>query len=155
MLEGISINESYLWLFDTRTGARTELTPRPAADAEKVAYSRALFARDGKGIFVTTDRDSEFLRLAYIDLASKQHTYLLPDAKWDVDDWDLDSGGQRIAFTLNENGTSTLHIISVALRDGKMTATPEPAPAFEPPLAASIISGLKWERGHERNPPRL
>ncbi len=51
MLEGISINESYLWLFDTKTGARTELTPRPASDAEKVSYSQARFAKDGKGIF--------------------------------------------------------------------------------------------------------
>ena len=29
VIEEISINESYLWLFDTKTGARTELTPRP------------------------------------------------------------------------------------------------------------------------------
>ena len=151
VLEYISINESYLWLFDTKTGARTELTPRPAAGAEKVSYSQALFAKDGKGIFVTTDRDSEFQRLAYIDLDSKQHTYLLPDEKWDVDSWDLSGDGQRIAYTLNENGISTLHVIGVALRDGKMTATAEPAPVFDPPIPASIINGLKWQRGANQN----
>ncbi|MEO6506843.1 MAG: S9 family peptidase, partial [Chthoniobacterales bacterium] len=78
VLEGISINESYLWLFDTRTGAKTELTPRPPTDAEKISYSQARFSKDGKGIYVTTDRESEFQRLAYIDLASKAHTYLVP-----------------------------------------------------------------------------
>ncbi len=144
VIEYVSINESYLWLFDTKTGARTELTPRPAEGAEKVAYASPRFAKDGKGIFVTTDRESEFQRLTYLDLPTKQHTYLVPDAKWDVDDWDLSDDGQRIAYTLNENGTSTLHLIAVAMRDGKMSATAQPDPAFDPPLSASIISGLKW-----------
>jgi dipeptidyl aminopeptidase/acylaminoacyl peptidase len=151
VLEYISINESYLWLFDTRTGARTELTPRPAPGAPKVSYSRALFAGDGKGIFVTTDRDSEFQRLAYIDLASRQHTCLLPNDKWDVDNWDLSGDGSRIAYTLNENGTSTLHLIGVAIREGKMTATPQPDPVFDPPIGAAIINGLKWQRGTDQN----
>ncbi len=151
VLEYISINESYLWLFDTKTGSKTELTPRPAEDAEKVAYSHALFARDGKGIFATTDRESEFQRLAYIDLTTKEHTYLLPDAKFDVDDWDLSGDGERIAYTLNENGMSTLHVIGLAMRDGKMTATVQPGPVFDPPISASIVSGLKWQRGAPQN----
>ena len=149
--EEISINETYLWLFNTKTGARTELTPRPAAGGEKVAYYSARFAADGKGIFVTTDRGSEFQRLAYIDLESKTYTYLSPNEKWDVDGWDLSGDGQRIAYTLNENGTNKLHIISVAMRDGKMTATAEPDPVFDPPITASIISGLKWRHGPEQN----
>src|SRR6266567_2765110 len=56
--EEISINESYLWLVDTTTGEKIELTPRNAA--EKVSYGEARFSKDGKGIYVTTDRDSEF-----------------------------------------------------------------------------------------------
>ena len=70
VLEEISINESYIWIFDAQTGEKKEVTPRPAEGAEKVAYFAALFSKDGKGIFVTTDRESEFRRLAYIDLAS-------------------------------------------------------------------------------------
>ncbi len=151
VLEYLSINESYLWLFDTKTGAKVELTPRPAENAEKVSYSHALFARDGKGIFVTTDRESEYQRLAYIDLARKQPTYLLPEAKWDVDDWDLSGDGQQIAYTLNESGSSTLHVIGLAMRDGKMQATPAPDPTFNPPVSNSIISGVRWQRGAGRN----
>jgi dipeptidyl aminopeptidase/acylaminoacyl peptidase len=151
VLEYVSINESYLWLFETKSGSRTELTPRPAEGAPKVSYSKALFARNGKGIFVTTDRDSEFQRLAYIDLATKEQTYLVPNEKFDVDDWDLDGDGDRIAYTLNENGLSTLHVIVFARRDGKMAATAEPDPAFHPPLGSAIISGLKWQRQAGRN----
>ncbi|MEP6698642.1 MAG: prolyl oligopeptidase family serine peptidase [Verrucomicrobiota bacterium] len=146
VLEEISINESYLWLFNAETGERKETTPRPAEGADKVAYARAVFAKDGKGVFVTTDRESEFLRLAYIDLASGKHTYLLPDTRWDVDDWDLTHDGRRIAYTLNENGVSTLHLIDVALKNGTMTAQPQKDPMFNPPLSAVVISGLHWHR---------
>jgi dipeptidyl aminopeptidase/acylaminoacyl peptidase len=146
VLEKISINESYLWLFGTKGGAPTELTPRASAGAEKISYAKALFAKDGKGIFVTTDRDSEFQRLAYIDLTTRQPTWLGPDTKWDVDDWDLSEDGQHIAYTLNENGTTTLHLIQVTARDGKMQATPRPGPTFDPPIPPSLIFGLKWHR---------
>jgi Tol biopolymer transport system component len=102
VMEYVSINESYLWLFDTQTGQRKEVTPRPADGGEKVSYGKALFAADGAGLFVTTDRESEFQRLAYINLADGKHTFLVPEAKWDIDDWDLSPDGKRIAYTLNE-----------------------------------------------------
>ena len=146
VLEEVSINESYLWLFDAQSGERKEITPRPAEGAEKVAYGKALFSKDSKGIFVTTDRESEFQRLAYIDLASGKHTYLLPDAQWDVDNWDLTHDGKLIAYTLNENGTSTLHLIEVVAEKGAITARPQKDPTFNPALPAVVISGLRWHR---------
>jgi len=151
VIEEISINESYLWLFDTKTGARSELTPRPPAGKEKVSYAQALFARDGKGLFVTTDRDAEFQRLAYVDLKTKEHTWLLPNEKWDIDSWDLSGDGKQIAYALNEAGMSTLHLIKVEFQDGKVTAARQPDPLFDPPIGASVINGLKWQRGPNRN----
>jgi dipeptidyl aminopeptidase/acylaminoacyl peptidase len=144
--EAISINESYLWLFDTQAGGKKEVTPRPAEGVEKVSYSAALFSKDGKGIFVTTDRESEFQRLAYIDLASGKHTYLLPDVKFDVDNWDLSYDGKQIAYTLNENGVSTLHLLEVVPGKGSVTAGAKKVPTFNPPLPAVVISALRWHR---------
>jgi dipeptidyl aminopeptidase/acylaminoacyl peptidase len=144
VLEGISVNESYIWVFDAQTGAKKEITPRPPEGAEKVAYSAALFSKDGKGIFVTTDRESEFQRLAYIDLASGKHSYLIPDARFDVDQWDLSHDGKQIAFTFNENGTSTLHLFDVTVSKDTATAGAKKEPAFNPPLPAAVISGLKF-----------
>lgn len=146
VLEGISINESYLWLFDTETGEKKPITARLPEGAEKVAYSAAAFSKDGKGVFVTTDRESEFQRLAYIDLASGRHTYLLSDVKWDVDSWDLSHDGKQIAYALNENGVSTLHLIELVPGNGTMTARPQKDPAFDPPLPAVVITGLRWHR---------
>ena len=142
--EFISVNESYLWLFDAETGTKKQITPRPAEGAEKVSYSAARFSKDGKGIFVTTDRESEFQRLAYIDLASEKHSYLIPDAKFDVDNWDLSHDGKQIAYTLNENGVSTLHLIDVRVNDDVATAGAKKEPKFDPPLPAVVISGLKF-----------
>jgi dipeptidyl aminopeptidase/acylaminoacyl peptidase len=109
LLEGISVNETYLWLVDTATGAKTALTPRQAG--EQVAYSNARFSKDGKGVYVTTDKDSEFQRLAYLDLASKQMKVLTADIPWDVDEFDLSKDGKRIAFITNEDGIGTLHLL--------------------------------------------
>jgi protease II len=142
--ERVSINESYLWLFDAQTGERKEITPRQRDGAEKVSYSQALFSADGKGVFVTTDRESEYQRLAYINLADGKHTYLVADARWDIDDWDLSPDGKRIGYTLNENGTSTLHMLEVATGGTGVTAKPVKDPTFDPPLKAPVITGLKW-----------
>src|SRR5881396_3395669 len=52
LLQGISVNESYLWLIDASSGQKTLLTPKQGNDT--VAYGSAQFGRDGKGIYLTT-----------------------------------------------------------------------------------------------------
>jgi protease II len=146
VIEFVSVNESYLWLFDAQTGAKKEITPRPAEGAEKVSYSAAVFSKDGKGIFVTTDRESEFQRLTYIDLASRKHTYLIPDAKFDIDGWALSHDGKQIAYTFNENGLSTLHLIDVSIANDAAKVGAKKEPVFNPPLPATVITGLHFHR---------
>ncbi|HEY7099407.1 MAG TPA: prolyl oligopeptidase family serine peptidase [Terriglobales bacterium] len=134
--EGISANESYLWIFDTSTGEKTLLTPK--AGSEKIAYGGGQFSKDGKGIYVTTDKDSEFQRLAYIDLASKQHTYLTSNIPWDIDEFDLSHDGKTIAFISNEDGFGVLHLLDTRTRKEKSVA----------PLPKGIISGVRWHKNN-------
>src|SRR2546426_8892634 len=44
--QGVSVNESYLWLVDVARGQKTLLAPQPGS--EPVAYRDAKFSRDGK-----------------------------------------------------------------------------------------------------------
>src|SRR5260370_3821338 len=67
-------------------------------------------------MFGTTDRDSEFQRLAYIDLATKKHDFLTPSLNWDVEYFALSWDGKTIAFVTNEDGLSVLHLFDTARR---------------------------------------
>lgn len=132
LLEERSINESYLWLVDTATGERTALTPHDAK--EKISYGEARFSKDGKGIYVTTDRDAEFHRLAYIDLATKQPQFLTSSIPWDVETFDLTPDGSKIALLTDEDGVSVLHVMETTTK--KMLTLPK--------LPLGVMRGLRW-----------
>ena len=132
--EELSINESYLWIVDTTTGEKTELTPRNTT--EKVSYGEGYFSKDGKGIYVTTDKDSEFHRLAYIELATKKPAYLTTNIPWDVETFDLTHDGKRIAFVTNEEGVSVLHVLD--------TATKKEVPL--PKLPTGVMGAVHWHK---------
>ena len=129
--QGISANESYLWLVDAATGARRLLTPKGAGEA--VAYGGGRFSADGKSLYVTTDRESEFHRLAHVDLASGAHTYL-STVPWDVDGFDLSPDGRVLAFVTNEGGVDVLRLLD--------TATGKERPA--PKVPVGLIGALRW-----------
>lgn len=129
--ESISINESYLWLFDVSKGQKTLLTPR---GKEKVAYGGGQFSKDGKGIYTTTDQDSEFRRLVYLDLETKKTTVLTDHIPWDIQGFRISPDGRLLAFVANEAGISTLRILD--LKTSKETSLPK--------LPAGSVGGLHW-----------
>jgi dipeptidyl aminopeptidase/acylaminoacyl peptidase len=138
LLEEVSINESYLWLVDTATGEKTELTPHDTK--EKVAYSSARFSKDGKGIYVTTDLGSEFQRLALLDATGKNPKFLTSDIPWDVDSFDLTLDGKKVALITNEEGLSVLHVMDTATNQIHRVSK----------LPAGVMGGLRWHRdGHD------
>jgi dipeptidyl aminopeptidase/acylaminoacyl peptidase len=123
-----SVHDSSLYLVDVATGSKQLLTP------EGGSYSHARFAMDRKGIFLTTDRGSEYERIAYLSLTTHELTFLRPGQKWDADEMDLTLDGRRLAYVLNEDGFSTVHV-----RDA-VTQQEMPLPAIPP----GVISGLRW-----------
>lgn len=130
----ISANESYLYLYDIATGEKTLLTPKEGD--EKVSWGGATFSKDGKGIYTTSDKGSEFGRLVYMDLATKKITPLTADINWDVDGYNLSEDGKWLAFVTNENGFYKPHVLDTATnKEIKL-----------PKLPAGQIGGLRWHK---------
>jgi dipeptidyl aminopeptidase/acylaminoacyl peptidase len=132
VLEFVSINESYVWLVDVASGERTLVTPK--GGPERIAYDNVRFAPDGRGLYVTTDRASEFRRLVHLDLATGQHRTLTPGIDWDVEEFELSPDGGTIAFVTNEDGISVLHLAEAS--SGRELTVPE--------LQSGVISELEW-----------
>lgn len=108
----ISINEMHLYLLDLETGELIPFNPK----AGNVAYNGGLFSRDGRGIYFTSDQDSEFCHLRYLDLASGRITLLTGDIPWDIGGFVLSRDGGYLAFVANEDGIDRLHILDLQFR---------------------------------------
>jgi dipeptidyl aminopeptidase/acylaminoacyl peptidase len=128
--EYVSINESYLWLVTSTSGERTSLIGR---DGTKAAYLGARFARDGKGIYVITDRQGEFKRLALFDLGTKTYRYLTAHIPWDVQAFAQAPDGKTIAVVTNEAGAEVLRLFDGAGQE-------KPAPR----LPQGNIGSIHW-----------
>jgi dipeptidyl aminopeptidase/acylaminoacyl peptidase len=130
--ETISVNQSHLYLVDVASGQKSPLTP----PGESVAYGAAAFSADGQGVYLTTDRDSEFLRLTYLDLKTRQWTPLTANIPWDVEAIDLAPDGRRLGLVTNEAGISKLYLLDTATRQVRPVAG----------VPTGVIGSCRWHR---------
>jgi dipeptidyl aminopeptidase/acylaminoacyl peptidase len=130
--EYISASESYVWLVDVESGKKDRVTPKTSS--ETVAYGNAHFSKDGKGVYLTSDQDSEFQRLLYMDLSSRKFTVLTPSLNWDVEDVDLSKDGRWLAFAANQDGFSVLHVLD--------TKSSKEIPV--PKIPVGVINSIGW-----------
>ncbi len=130
--ESISVNESYLWLLDIVSGVKTRLTP----PNQKVSYDGAFFSKDGRGIYMITDRQSEFHRLAYVDLATQKYRYLTTTIPGDIEEWDLSEDGKYLAFIANEKGVAVLRVLNTKTQ--QLIKLPK--------LPVGLVGGINWHR---------
>jgi dipeptidyl aminopeptidase/acylaminoacyl peptidase len=127
--EFISNAISKLWLIDVTSGANRLLSTN-----EKTYFSSPQFSKDGKGVYVITDQGSDFRRLAYFDLKTNRFTFPTANIKWDVEEFQLSPDGKRLAFLINEDGISRLHILNLKDSGEKLIDRPP----------SGVISDLKW-----------
>jgi dipeptidyl aminopeptidase/acylaminoacyl peptidase len=131
-----SINESYLWVLDLQSGEKKLITPHETD--QKIAYGAAQFSRDGRGLYLTTDRNSEFQRLAYMDLATGKLDTLTDSIPWDIEDFDLSRDGKTLALVSNEDGISVLRLLDTETK--KLTPLPQ--------VPQGVIGGIKWHHNN-------
>ena len=135
-LEYISATESNLWVMDVATKKKSRVTTQPRGGT--VFYGEPFFTRDGKALIATSDRGSEFRRLALIPIAAPaKEKALTPKLAFDVTDYDVSPDVNKIAFATNENGSSVLRFYDLAA----MKELPRP------PLLQGVIGGVEWRRG--------
>lgn len=118
VVRGVSANESYPFVYDLE-GAT--LTPLHRAQ-EPVAYGAATWAADSRHIFFTSDEGTEFKNLRVMDTADGDVEVLTADIAWDVEGLELSHDGRTLAFTVNEDGISALHLMDTRSRARRKVA---------------------------------
>lgn len=125
-----SVQESQLWTLDLASGQTTRIRP----SNEKVSYGGGVLTPDGRSVITTTDEGSDFRRLVEISLADGSVTPLTEGLNWDVDSVTLSDDGRLMAYVVNEDGYSKLHIVDRVTR----RALPQPD------LPVGTVGGLEF-----------
>lgn len=133
MGEGISVNESRIHLLDIATGTKTRLLP---VKDERTTYRAIGWNAEGTGIFLISNKDSEFNRLCFYDMKTKKLTPITPAIPWDVAGVELTHDRSRMAFTTNEDGLSKLYLL-----DARTLAYEE-----VPGMPVGLIGGLSFTK---------
>lgn len=96
-----------LYRLDLST-AETSLLTRHEGEAR---YQGAQVTSDGESIFVATDHDGDFMRLARLEPTTLELEYLTPD-DWDVEEVALSPDGRYLLASRNVNGYSQVMLFS-------------------------------------------
>ena len=101
-------------------------------------YLPGPWAADGSGFYLTTDEGREFLGLAFQDVGTGARRWLeTPD--WDIEHLAASPDGRFLAWTVNDDGTSRLHVRDLAGGD-LLDLPPIPAGVIDV-LAAAPAGG--------------
>ena len=133
-----------LLLVDMETGEARALTPDVSEGAGPALYEAAQWAADDSGLYLLSNRDRQFLSLAWLDLTTLELTYLL-DEPWDQEQLALTHDGTRMALVTNEDGYSRLKLFDVS--NGWEVRSHLPVPELP---AGGIIYGVTWSQDGNR-----
>jgi dipeptidyl aminopeptidase/acylaminoacyl peptidase len=107
--KGVSISEAYLYVVDLSSGQKREVEPSPA----KVGIAGAKFTRDGQGVYLISDRDSEFARLRYVNLFTNDKTVISEHISWDIEALAISRDGHYLAYVSDEAGAGKLNLLDL------------------------------------------
>lgn len=110
----VSITDARAHLVDLDSGAVTLLAGGP----EDIGYNvPAGFDDANNGFWLLTDRGGEFTQLAWQSLEPGAEPEIITgDIPWDVSEVAISHDRRRMAFTVNEGGTSALYLLDTRSR---------------------------------------
>jgi len=117
----VSANESHLFVMDLATAA---LTPVSEGDTP-ASVSGARFTPDGRGVYLVTNRDSEFEQLRRVDLVTGAVEILTGHIPWDIESFDCTDDGRSLAWVANVDGVSRLTVLDLAKHNENLPPLPE------------------------------
>lgn len=138
--------DNNLYLIDTKTKTETLLTEH----AGPALFGDVSFMADGKSILLGSDKEREFYNLAFMNVGesvngrpAKEIQYQINE-NWDLDATEVSNDGSRVAYTLNREGFSELHVRSLET-GGKplLTFLAKDTMKIELP-AQGIVGGLEF-----------
>ena len=112
LTKALTDHDSDVYLHDRATGKTTLLTPDDAPGAQ-VANSPQDFSPDGKSLYYTTDKGSEFSYLVRYDLATGERQEVLRTS-WDVTGASFSRDGRRFTVSINNDARTELRIFETA-----------------------------------------
>jgi dipeptidyl aminopeptidase/acylaminoacyl peptidase len=117
-----SIEDADLHVFDVQSGQLRQITPKEG----KASVAAASFTADGKGIYLVTDRWSDFDQLYRIGADGKRQP-LSAQMKWGVEELAVAGDGSHIAMAVNEDGVSKLYLLNAHTGAAHAVALPQTA----------------------------
>jgi dipeptidyl aminopeptidase/acylaminoacyl peptidase len=94
---------------EVASGQKREVDAAPG----KVSISAAKFSRDGQGVYLVSDRESEFARLRYVNLFNNEKAVISSQIPWDIEHLALSRDGHYLAYVSNEGGASKLNLLDL------------------------------------------
>ena len=137
VLKYLSISEAYLYVVDLSSGQKREVEPVPT----KVGIAGAKFSRDGQGVYLISDLDSEFAQLRYVNLFTGDKTVISGRLSWDIEELAISRDGHYLAYISNEAGIDKLNVLDLRTHQDLI---PPKLPA------AGIIGSLSFDAAGNR-----
>ena len=108
VLNYVSIADARAHEVDIKTGQAKLI----AGSTEQASQNYPLaYDQSGKGVYLTSNKGSEFAHLIYLDLDQGTRKVLSSEFPWDVNEFTINASGSRAAFSVNEGGRSSLYLL--------------------------------------------
>ena len=131
----VSANESHLYVLDIASAALTPVSE----GSEPASVAQALFTAEGRGVYLITNRDSEFEQLRRVDLATGAVEPLTAHIPWDIEELARTNDGRYLAWVANVDGVSRLTVVNLSTHSEIL-----------PPLPDGQIGRIAFDRTGKR-----
>ncbi len=114
-----------LFEIDLETGEARRITP----GTEDARFDAIHYSADGRALYVTTDLGSDFLYIGALDLETGALEGLV-SVDWDIEVMELSPDRQSLAYVVNADGSSALHLLELQTRLTRTVPLPPTAPGI-------------------------